>query len=264
MSIKIGHASGDENSRIHGGAAGDQTGREVFTRTWYSSPWDLVLRCKDPVKAEKMAKACEAACANNNIGYDQYQRNTLQTQAKACNWDLSKVKVKCECDCSSLMTVCAQCAGIDVPYISGNAPYTGNMRNQFMSTGEFEALTESKYLSSDRYLKRGDILVRTSGHTAMALENGSNSNTNNANSTNNTSATGGTKVTVTVYQLKVGSKGENVKALQILLNGMGYNCGDVDGDFGSKTLTAVKKFQKANGLNQDGIVGKDTWTALLN
>ena len=173
MAIKIGHASADENRKSHGGAAGDQTKGEVCTRSWYSSPWNLVLRPKDSAKAEKMAKACEAACANDKIGYDQYQRNTLLPQAKACGWDLSKITTACETDCSALMTVCAQCAGIDVPYISGNAPYTGIMKAQFMKTGEFEALTDKEYLNSDAYLKRGDILVRTSGHTAMALENGS-------------------------------------------------------------------------------------------
>jgi peptidoglycan hydrolase-like protein with peptidoglycan-binding domain len=37
----------------------------------------------------------------------------------------------------------------------------------------------------------------------------------------------------------------------------------VDGDFGPKTEAAVKKFQKAKGLKQDGIVGVNTWTAIL-
>ena len=46
------------------------------------------------------------------------------------------------------------------------------MENQFASTGEFEVLKEAKYLTSDALLLRGDILLRTSGHTAMALENG--------------------------------------------------------------------------------------------
>ena len=65
-----------------------------------------MLRPKDATIAEKMASACEAGCANNNIGYDQSQRNTLRTAAINAGWDLSKVG-KCECDCSSFMTVCA-------------------------------------------------------------------------------------------------------------------------------------------------------------
>lgn len=170
--IKIGHASSDEERKAYGGVAGDQTGGEVCIRDWYPSPWDTVLRFKDAAKAEKAAKAMEAACANNNIGYDQYQRNTLNDKAKAVGYDLSKITEPCETDCSALVTVCAQAAGIDIPYTSGNAPWTGIMAAQFMSTGEFELIKEDKYLTSDALLLRGDILLRTSGHTAMALENG--------------------------------------------------------------------------------------------
>ena len=63
--------------------------------------------------------------------------------------------------------------------------------------------------------------------------------------------------------LKQGTSGAPVKTLQQLLNAKGYNCGTVDGSFGAKTLSAVKKFQTAKGLTADGYVGKDTWTALL-
>ena len=89
------------------------------------------------------------------------------------------------------------------------------------------------------------------------------SSTKNKAQSVKTGAQGGNKVTVSLYMLKNGSKGTNVKALQILLNGKGYNCGTADGDFGAKTLTAVKSFQSRNGLTADGIVGAQTWTKLL-
>lgn len=57
--------------------------------------------------------------------------------------------------------------------------------------------------------------------------------------------------------LKRGSKGNEVKELQILLNRVGYNL-DVDGSFGPKTVVAVKDFQRKNNLVVDGIVGKNT------
>ena len=63
--------------------------------------------------------------------------------------------------------------------------------------------------------------------------------------------------------LEYGSSGGSVEALQMLLNCNGYSCGTVDGDFGPKTTAAVKQFQKANGLTQDGIVGVNTWSAIL-
>lgn len=84
MSVKIGHASIDENNKISGGAAGDQTGKEVCVRDWYNKSWNCVIRPKDKEVAEKIAKAMEQACASNYIGYDQSQRTTLYTQAKAC------------------------------------------------------------------------------------------------------------------------------------------------------------------------------------
>lgn len=78
-----------------------------------------------------------------------------------------------------------------------------------------------------------------------------------------TKKTGGNTVDVTLNVLKKGSKGEDVKALQMLLNGHGYSCGTADGSFGSKTQAAVKKFQTAKKLDVDGSVGKQTWSALL-
>lgn len=175
MSVLIGHASIDENGKAQGGMGGDQTKKEVCKRNWYKASWDVVLRCTDPSIAEKMAIACEQGCDNNNIGYDQKQRNTLYTEAKKVNYDLSKINTKCECDCSSFMCVCAIAAGLSESYFySGNMRTTSNMRAAFEKTGKFEILTDSKYLNSDSYLKRGDILVNEGSHTIMVLSNGAN------------------------------------------------------------------------------------------
>lgn len=174
MAVKIGHASIDEYGKARGGNAGDQTAKEVCTSNWYASGWTVLLRPKSEAIAEKMAKACEAGCANSKIGYDQNQRNTLRTQAKAAGWDLSKIAVACETDCSAFMTVCAEAAGVNVAsaYTSGNAPTTSNMRAKFKATGAFEVLTDKKYLTSSEHLKRGDILVKEPGHTIMVLSDG--------------------------------------------------------------------------------------------
>ena len=59
-----------------------------------------------------------------------------------------------------------------------------------------------------------------------------------------------------------GSRGDAVRRLQELLNKKGFDCGAVDGIFGSKTYAAVVAFQKANGLGADGIVGPLTWGKL--
>ena len=65
--------------------------------------------------------------------------------------------------------------------------------------------------------------------------------------------------------LKIGSKGDAVKTAQRLLNQKGANPPVVeDGQFGPKTATAVKAFQKANGIKQTGNVATQTWAALLS
>lgn len=177
MSVLIGHARSDENRNAAGGVAGDQTGNEVCISTWYNGDWDILLRPKSAVVAEKMASSCETLCKSNLVGYDQWERNSLWDGLNLVRWDAAALRKKYETDCSAFMTVCARCAGIDVqrvPMGNGqyNAPVTQTMRNAFEATGQFEVLTDTKYLITDKYLRRGDILVRQSGHTAMVLSNG--------------------------------------------------------------------------------------------
>jgi peptidoglycan hydrolase-like protein with peptidoglycan-binding domain len=52
--------------------------------------------------------------------------------------------------------------------------------------------------------------------------------------------------------------GEDVRALQAALNGLGFTCGGHDGIFGAFTERAVREFQANTGLDADGIVGPDT------
>lgn len=65
--------------------------------------------------------------------------------------------------------------------------------------------------------------------------------------------------------LEKGCKGEDVRALQILLIGRGYSCGEAgaDGDFGSKTAEAVEKYQGDHALTVDAIVGPATMGSLM-
>lgn len=58
--------------------------------------------------------------------------------------------------------------------------------------------------------------------------------------------------------LRKGDSGDDVRQLQAMLNGIGYNCGTADGIYGSKTVDAVKRFQRDFGLNVDGVAGPET------
>ena len=184
--MKIGHSSINELGKTSGGKAGDNNGREVCFSTYSKRNYNYVLRAKDKNIAEKIASACEDGCRNDHIGYSQPHRLTLRTQAKLVGMDLSRITKDCECDCSSFVAVCCECAGIPVPYPNGNAITTSNMKVHLMNTGYFDLLTDSKYLNSEKYLQRGDILVVVSSHTIIALEDGIMADISKVETINNT------------------------------------------------------------------------------
>lgn len=75
-------------------------------------------------------------------------------------------------------------------------------------------------------------------------------------------------VSIDMDIIQIGDKGNQVETLQILLNAFGYSDQDgnklaVDSIFGSRTDYAVKAFQENHDIENDGIVGFQTWTALL-
>lgn len=55
--------------------------------------------------------------------------------------------------------------------------------------------------------------------------------------------------------LKSGHKGIEVSKLQLALNHLSYSCGDVDGDFGGRTFSALRLLQSNNQLKIDGEYG---------
>lgn len=77
---------------------------------------------------------------------------------------------------------------------------------------------------------------------------------------------------VTLPELRLGDAGKPVERLQTLLIGRGYYCGgrsyggreQPDGEFGPATEVAVRDLQLAAEISQDGVVGSDTWSALIN
>lgn len=263
--VYVGGASIDENGRAMGGKAGNQTGRELRKQAWYlhSKGW-RVFRAKDAASGKKIADDMRMAIANANIGYDQAERNTLYKYAKEVGFDCSKVKTPCETDCSALVRVCCAYAGItELPadFRTDNEPV------YLIRTGEFVEMTGEKYTKESAYLREGDILVTaTKGHTVVVLNNGDKAETSNAQvSAPAIQASASHPVNVALTMLKKGARGIEVRSMQALLRVLGYGLGSygVDGDFGKDTESAVKQFQKAKGIEVDGVVGKDTWTKLI-
>lgn len=70
--------------------------------------------------------------------------------------------------------------------------------------------------------------------------------------------------TATLNTLRKGDQGAEVVTLQQALRELGFLNGAADGNFGTGTQTAVKNFQKAYGLDEDGIAGKMTLEKLYS
>ena len=170
----IGHACKNENGTYKDGQAGDQTKVEVYITKWYNRPWNVILRAKDINVREKLAKAMEMACKNEQIGYSQLTRNTLWNDVKNNKFDTSKTTKAVNTDCSALVCVCCAYAGIPTKYlqISTNSLTTSTLRKYLLQSGMFDVITDKEYLTSDKYLKRGDILLYEGHHTAINLDDG--------------------------------------------------------------------------------------------
>lgn len=61
--------------------------------------------------------------------------------------------------------------------------------------------------------------------------------------------------------LSKGSKGENVRKMQLALNRANCPC-DIDGIFGEETEQALISFQIGQGIRVDGLCGDETWERL--
>ena len=252
--VYVGSARIDENGKAYGGAAGDQTGKEVSKQKWYKHKkgW-RVFRAVDPAVAEKIARFMDAACASPLIGYDQWNRHTLYNAIKGVNFDLSKLTKKVECDCSSLVRTALAFCRIDVP----EDFRTGNMPAYLLGTGAFVELKGAKYTDQSTYLGTGDILVtKTSGHTVVVANNGPKYEGREV---------APKETALGDRLLKIGREGADVKLMQEYLIGLGYDLGrwGADGDFGDATELAVMEFQKDHGLDDDGDYGPLTHAALM-
>lgn len=278
MKIKIGSARIDENGRISGGVAGDQTGREVAEQDFYmhSKGW-YMLRPKDPFVAEKIAEAMRQACANDHIGYDQNNRISVVTNVKIYG-TLQKIQVPTESDCGTLIRACIyQATGVDVGDF-----YTGNEVAVLEQSGIFE---KAKSVSSSADVYNGDVLVtKKKGHTVAITSGRSRITSSESNSKvlawQNAAIADGFQFPKYGADGEWGSECEEVaKKAIVKLRKQGKNyiykypnltkivqaaVGEKeDGKFGTKSDAATKEFQGNHGLVQDGDVGLLTWKMIL-
>ena len=272
MTIYVGSARIDERGKTHGGAAGDQTGREVSTQPYYrhKKGW-IVLRPKTAKQANMIARNMKYACKNNHIGYDQYQRGTLYAAVKDMGFDCSKVNKNCETDCSALVRVCCAYAGIHVENFR-----TINQRSVLIDSGQFDDVTAKVNTSTGHGLCIGDVLVtKTAGHTVVVTSGATKREDINPKALefqkaynldyNGKLAEDGdegpkTKEAEAKVHLRALDKDHKnmVKFIQKHINVQ------VDGYFGSQTREGVMDWQSKHGLKVDGIVGPETLHSIIN
>jgi len=60
-----------------------------------------------------------------------------------------------------------------------------------------------------------------------------------------------------------GDQGEDIVSIQRQLSALGYDVGSIDGEFGDATATAIDNFQRDRGLEVDGVIGGDTYRAIM-
>lgn len=268
---------------------------------------DVVLK-KFEIPANTGESVCAGRAARGQRFYDSYAKGanemTVQQRIeKAISWMEQTANDDShgycqdhrwgsdgDYDCSSAVITAWENAG--VPVKTKGATYTGNMLGVFTANG-FEVVTGEVNLNTGAGLKRGDVLLNTTRHTAMYCGNGKEveASINEKGTAHGGKpgdqtgkeflirsyrnypwthvlryvGTGNSSGTVTKNYLSKGDNGAAVKTMQLMLIDLGYSCGSAgaDGDFGSGTESALKKFQKANGLEVDGKYGSASKTKLV-
>ena len=253
--VYIGSARIDERGKASGGQAGNQSGRELSKQAWYlhSKNW-YCFRARDSAMAGFIAEGMEKGISNQNIGYDQLQNQTLYKQVKDKGFDPIQATTPCETDCARMVRVCVAYAYERVGLDGSKVPdwYTATLPNLIMGLGTFVKYTDADHCRSSKYLKRGDILcTRTKGHVVVVLNDGE--------------LAGGD---VADYELgdrilRDGDYGADVIELQTRLKAVGYDPGEIDGEFGPNTEDAVEALQTAAGITVDGEFGPDSLAALV-
>lgn len=172
----ISNCGSDENGKAHGGKAGDQTGREWRIKSWYDRPWKCILRYKGNSEVNGLlADLAIQSAENDKIGYDQWERQTFWKNLVKANYHPEDIKAVCESDCSAGVMALVKAVGFRLNIkalkdVNENLTCRG-MRKGLQKAG-FEVLDAKKYLTSEKYLERGDILLNDTAHTAIEVGDG--------------------------------------------------------------------------------------------
>lgn len=110
--------------------------------------------------------------------------------------------------------------------------------------------------------KKNDLQNQELRNKIMVLEAQLSEKDSEINSLKESAAKSEMETTAVVEEKSATKQVYDAKQVQTALKNAGYFEGKIDGKIGSKTRSAIKAFQKANGLKVDGKIGKNTWAVL--
>lgn len=171
----ISNCGSDEHGKTHGGKAGDQTGKEWRIRSWYDRPWKCILRYKGEAVADLIADLAILSAENDKIGYDQWERDTYWKYLVKADYHPENIKAVCESDCSAGVMAIVKATGyrLGIKALKDvNEKLTCRGMRKALEKAGFEVLDAKKYLTSEKYLQRGDILLNDTAHTAIEVGDG--------------------------------------------------------------------------------------------
>ena len=170
------NASLGENKRDRGGKAGDQTGEEVTIKPFTGSRKFSIFRYPDSKVARTIAFYLGDIAANNNVGYDQDDRDTLGKEMAKVNYDPEKLATPCETDCSAFTS-----HGIKFAFMKAGISKsvsedvgTGDLRDKLPEWG-FQEISEIgtgtlEELAKTQKLQIGDIALTVGkGHVTVCI-----------------------------------------------------------------------------------------------
>lgn len=158
--MKVITASISEKGTING-KKGDQTGREVYERSYYNFGQTLYFRPADPSDAAYIVAIARRIANNKLVGYGQSDRRSIYELLKNNGWQSGKIYQACNTDCSMLIAIVVNCLYEDE--ICGPDTWTGNLESRLYDSGIFSKGKITKYYKP----QAGDIVLKAGKHVVI-------------------------------------------------------------------------------------------------
>lgn len=132
------------------------TAKPGSRQPWENKSWQVVLRNRDKVVADRIAD-CAYQLSDKTLSGDN--KNEAHDALKAKDYNIKSIRRPRQSGSPEFVTLSCLCAGIMELEYSATAPNEKKLREILPEIG-FKTITDKKYLQSDKLLKAGDILIK--------------------------------------------------------------------------------------------------------